>query len=399
MRTRYRYRAATRAGQVVDGVLDAPTRTWALDDLRRRALYPIDVAEVATDERRQLRRHMGRRLAVAVWARTFATLVGAAVPVDRALAATAAQAADEELAVALRQVRRAVQEGAALADALGRHRRLFPPLVTAMVSAGEASGALETVLDQLARHLEEAAELHAQVRVALLYPVLMAAVGSLGAAVLLLFVVPRFAGLLADIGGTLPLSTRVLVALSALLTRAWWLWVPALAAGVYVVREASRRPAWRREWHARRLRWPVIGELELAWITARFCGTLGMLLRAGTPVIPSLRIARAGVTNIAVGERLDRVAAAVAEGEAVAPALSGLVSPLAVQMLAVGEESGRLDEMCLRAGETHDAELRRSLRAAVALVEPVLIVVFGVLVGFVALAMLQAIYSVNSGLF
>lgn len=398
MKTRYRYRAATNTGQVLDGLLDAPSRTGALDDLRRRQLVPIEVLEVTTGEGRHLRRRLGRRPAVAAWARTFATLVGAAVPIDRALAATAAQAAHPDLAAALRQVRRAVQEGTTLADALGQHPRLFPSLVTAMVAAGEASGTLETVLDQLARHLEEATELRAQLRTALLYPALMAVVGSVGVAVLLLFVVPRFTGLLAEVGGTLPLSTRMLVAVSRFATGAWWLWLPALAAAAYGVREIGRRPDWRRAWHARRLAWPLVGELEVAWNTARFCGTLGMLLRAGTPVIPALRIARSAVTNAATGEGLERAATAVAEGEAMAPALAGLVSPLAIQMLAAGEESGRLDEMCIRVGETHDAELRRALKAAVALVEPMLIVVFGVLVGFVALAMLQAIYSVNTGI-
>lgn len=395
-RLRYRYRAATPAGQVVDGLLDAASRAGVLDDLRRRRLFPIEVLEVAPGSGSHLRRRLGRRLAVAVWARNFATLVGAAVPVDRALAATAAQTGDAALADALRQVRRAVQEGATLADALGRHPRLFPPLVTAMVAAGEAGGSLETVVERLAGHLEEAAELRSQLGAAVLYPALMAVVGAVGAAVLLLFVVPRFAALLADVGGTLPLSTRLLVALSGVVTGAWWLWLPALGALGYGIREIGRRPAWRRAWHARRLEWPLAGELEIAWVTARFCGTLGMLLRAGTPVLPALRIARATVTNLLLGERLDQAVVAVAEGESLAAALAGIVSPLAIQMLAAGEESGRLEEMCLRVSDAHEAELRRSLRTAVALVEPGLIVAFGVLVGFVALAMLQAIYSINT---
>jgi len=398
VKIRYRFRAATATGEVLDGVLDAPSPTGALDALRRRQLIPIEVLEVTTREGRHLRRRFGRRRAVAAWARTFATLVGAAVPVDRALAATAAQVADPELATALRETRRAVREGETLADALGRHPRLFPPLVTAMVAAGETSGSLEPVLEQLARHLEEAADLRSQLQTALLYPALMAAVGSVGVIILLLFVVPRFTTVLAEVGGTLPLSTRVLITISAIVTGGWWLWLPVLVAAAFGIREVGRRPEWHRKWHAQRLSWPLLGELEVTWITARFCTTLGMLLRAGTPVIPALAIARAAVTNVATGEGLERATTAIAEGDAVAPALAGLVTPLAIQMLAAGEESGRLDEMCIRVGEAHDAELRRALRAAVALVEPVLIVAFGVLVGFVALAMLQAIYSVNTSI-
>ena len=147
-----------------------------------------------------------------------------------------------------------------------------------MIAAGEASGALETVLDELAAYLEETAELRAQVRAALTYPALMGAVASLGVIVLLLFVVPRFSAILEDVGGTLPLSTRAIIWLSSAITGAWWLWLLVLGGVIFLVNRLRKRPDWRRRWHARRLGWPVVGELERSLITGRFARTLGMLL-------------------------------------------------------------------------------------------------------------------------
>ncbi|NIN49930.1 MAG: hypothetical protein GTN62_07425 [Gemmatimonadales bacterium] len=399
MTVRYHYRAATVQGELVDGIVEVPSRQSLLEQLHRRQLYPVAVEELAPAGAAPTRRRLSRRVAVALWARNFATLLGAAVPVDRALAVTAEQAGHEGLADALRQVRRSVQEGSSVADSLGQHPTLFPPLVTAMVAAGETSGALDAVFEQLAEYLEEMAELRAQVRSAVIYPALMAVVASIGVIVLLLFVVPRFSAILEDVGGSLPLTTQLLVGASVALSKAWWaLLILAVAAGYGIVTMFAR-PELRRRWHAWRLSWPHVGELELKYLTARFSRTLGMLLRSGVSIIPALRIARASVTNTAVGGRIDGAVTGVAEGSPLAAALAGSLPALALQMLAVGEESGRLEDMCLRIADTYDGEVRRALRGAVAMIEPLMILIFGVLVGFVALAMLQAIYSINTSAF
>ena len=154
------------------------------------------------------------------------------------------------------------------------------------------------------------------------------------------------------------------------------------------------RPAARLKWHASRLELPWIGDLERKYVTARFARTLGLVLRSGIPVLPALKIARSSAGNAVVRDGLER-AAAVAEGSALAPALGGILPPLAVQMIAVGEESGHLEELCLRVADTYDGEVRRALRTAVSLIEPAMILIFGGMVGFVALAMLQAIYGIN----
>ncbi len=268
-----------------------------------------------------------------------------------------------------------------------------------MVQAGEASGALEVVFGQIADHLEETAELRSQIWSALLYPALMAAVASIGIAVLLLFVVPRFSAMLEEVGGTLPLTTRLLMAGSGLLTGLWWLWLGSGIAIVIWVWSSFQRPETRRRWDAARLRWPWVGEIERKYATTRFTRTLGILLRNGIAVVPALGIAGGGIGNAAIRQGVKRAAAGVAEGGTVASSLKGVLPSLATQMLAVGEESGRLDDLCLRVAATYDGEMRRTLRALVSLIEPTMILIFGALVGFVALAMLQAIYSINTSTF
>ncbi|NIR44000.1 MAG: type II secretion system protein GspF [Gemmatimonadetes bacterium] len=398
MSERYRYRASTPQGQILEGVLEAPSRNQALDELRGRQLFPVTV-EAAPEPSRRSRRLVGRRAAVTLWARDTATLLDAGLPLDRALAVTAEHAAHDGLAEVLKEVRSAVQSGAGLAESLARHPRYFPPVLVAMVEAGEASGVLEMVFEQAAQHLEESTELRSQIQSALLYPALMAVVASIGVAVLLLFVVPRFSAMLEEVGSRLPLTTRLLVGGSELLVGWWWLWLALAVLAVYGVYRAMGDPATRRRWHATRLRLPWSGDLEMKYATARFARTLGILLKSGVAIVPALRIARGAVSNRVVAEGVARAATAVAEGSALAPALAGTLPPLALQMVAVGEESGRLEDLCLRVANTYDSQVRRALRTLVSMIEPAMILIFGALVGFVALAMLQAIYSINTTAF
>jgi type II secretory pathway component PulF len=395
---RYRYRASTPQGQILEGILEAASRQKVLEQLRSQQLLPVSVQAAPTGERKA-RRLLGRRAAVTLWTRDVATLLDAGLPLDRVLTVTAEHAAHAGLAEALEHVRRSVHGGAGLAEALARHPRYFPPLVVAMVEAGEASGALETVFEQIALHLEETAELRSQVQSALLYPALMALVASVGVAVLLLFVVPRFSTMLEEVGGTLPLTTRLLVIGSGLLAGWWWLWLGLLVAVIYFGRQALQQPETRRRWDAARLSWPLAGDLERKYATARFARTLGILLQSGVAIVPALKIARSGVGNAKISDGIERAAVGVSEGSALATSLAGTLPPLALQMIAVGEESGRLEDLCLRVANTYDGEVRRALRALVAMIEPAMILIFGALVGFVALAMLQAIYSINTTAF
>lgn len=397
----FRFRASTPAGQVVEGVVQASTPRAALEELRRRTLVPVEVTPVAAGGEAATRTprwlDAGRRDdALATATRTMATMLAGGAPLDRTLRFAAEHAGTAELGEALAGVRADVQRGETLANALRERQRIFGSLAPAVVRAGEESGTLDESLARLADHVERARDLRAQLRGALLYPAFMGVIAGVGIVILLSFVVPRFVAILNDTGGALPISTRLLIAASQALVRWWWGWLALGAAAVLAARAWLAAPGNRERWHAARLGWPVVGPLERAVATARFARAFGTLLRGGAPLPTALRIGREAVDNLSLVTRLTAVERAVERGEAVAASLGGVLPPLATQLLAVGEESGSLDAMALRVADTFDGEAQRTLRSLVALIEPILIVAFGAIVGFVALAMLQAIYSINA---
>lgn len=388
----YRYRAATAGGEVVEGVLRAPNERQALDELRRRTLVPVSVEVAREAVRGTPWTHREDEVASAI--RAVAALLSGGASLDRALAFAASHARHRQVADALSAVRTDVLSGTTLTQAVTARQQVLGSLAPAIIRAGEESGQLDQAFSQLADHLEQRRALRAQLQGALLYPLLMGIVSAIGVVVLLAFVVPRFVAILNDAGEALPLSTRLLVGASRVVTLWWWIWVPLFAGLGVLVQQWMR--ANRAAWHRARLGWPVLGSLERQHWTARFARTLGVLLQSGSSVLPSLRIATEGVGNVALRHRLEEAIRAVARGERLAGAVDGVLPPLATQLLGVGEESGTLAAMSLRVAESAEQETQRRLKSLVALVEPVLIVTFGALVGFIALAMLQAIYSINA---
>ncbi len=392
----FRYRASTATGDVVEGVINAASTRDALDELRRKSLVPVSLEGASSRTTTMPSARQSRVDALATALRSLATLLSAGTTLDRALGFAASSAGHSEVASGFERARQRVRDGEPLASAL-QHEGAVNTFGAAVVRAGEESGTLDVALSRVAEHAERVRELRAQLRSALLYPALMAIVAGAGVLVLLLFVVPRFTALLADIGGTLPWSTRALVAMSGVVTGWWWVWVPALLLMTFGVRQWLSVPANRARWHATRLTVPVVGELERDVTAARYTRALGVLLQSGVGILPAMRLARGVVMNDAFGARCDDAVREVSEGATVGAALAGALPPLAWQLVSAGEESGRLDELALRAADALDAGVERRLKGAIGLVEPVLIVLFGGVVGFVALALLQAVYSINAG--
>ncbi|MEO6445674.1 MAG: type II secretion system F family protein [Gemmatimonadaceae bacterium] len=400
MTAAFRYRAATASGEVVEGVVQADSARAASDELRRQTLVPVAVELVRAGSALggpRWRRGVRRDAALAAATRTIAIILSGGSTLDRALAFAGAHATHAEVGSALAAVRDEVQQGGTLSSAMRTRSSVFGALAPAVVRAGEESGTLDDALSRLADHFDRARDLRDKVQAALLYPALMGVVAGVGIVVLLTFVVPRFVSILAEAGGTLPLSTRTLVGMSAVVTHGWWLLLTLGGAAWLFGRRQLLDPGNRRQWHRMRLGWPVWGPLEWDVSTARFARALGTLLESGAGVLTSVHIAREAVANEALRARLEGSATAIQRGERVSEALGTALPPLATQLLAVGEESGTLAAMALRVADTYDVQVERSLRSMVALVEPLLIVAFGGVVGFVALAMLQAIYSINAG--
>jgi type II secretory pathway component PulF len=368
----------------------------AIDALRRQTLIPVSLEPTGSAAPQGRTRREPRADALATSLRTLATLLAAGTTLDRALGFAGEHAGHQDVAGGFERVRQRVRDGSSLSAALGAEE-LLGVFGIAVVRAGEESGGLDDALGRLAEHYERVRDLQAQLRSTLLYPALMAIVAGVGIVVLLTFVVPRFSALLADVGGTLPWTTRALVSMSGVVTHWWWLWLPLIALLFVGTRQWLLAPEHRVQWHASRLRWPVLGDLELKLAAARYTRALGVLVKSGVGVLPAMRLAGQVVTNAALGTRLASAVEEVSKGERIGASLVGSLPPLAVQLISAGEESGKLDELSLRAADALDSDVQRRLKSLIALVEPVLIVLFGGVVGFIALALLQAVYAINAG--
>jgi type II secretory pathway component PulF len=288
-----------------------------------------------------------------------------------------------------------VRNGRSLADAFRTHA-LFPPLFPALAATGEATGSLDTSLARLAESIERSDALRARIRAALLYPALLGVAAIFGVTVILLVVVPRFAVLLQQAGGKLPFSTQLLMGVSALVTRGWPVWILlGLTAAVGWRRWLSLKGNALR-FHAWRLRLPMVGGLERSMAAARYTRTLSLALPSGVDLLLAMRLARGAVSNRLIEQQLGEAEGRVRNGGSVAQSIGGTLPPLAIQLLDAGEASGALAELSARAADAFDGETERALAQAVTLIEPLLILGFGGVIGFVALGLLQAIYGINA---
>lgn len=390
--TAFRYAAARTDGATVRGRLDAASRLEAAALLSARGLYPVLVEPVPAGGSWWPPRPSVRARAVVV--QSLATLVDAGLPLEKAMAATE-QVATGRLKEAIARATTRVREGASLAAALDAERGVFSGVTLGLIRAGERGVGLASALQQAASQLDREAESTARVRTALAYPTLLAVAGTISSAVIVLFVVPRFAAILGDLGETLPAATRALIGISDLM-RHYGLLLAALGvAGVAVAAaEMARR---RTEVHRLLLKVPVIGDFRLGLATARVARTLAALLDTGTPALQALSIAQSAAGDAEVAERIGRARERVAEGVSVSIALAGTraLTPTALQLLAVGEQSGRVGPVLLKAADLDEGRAERTLRVLVGFLEPALIIAFAGMVAFVAAALLQAVYSVR----
>ncbi|HKZ04035.1 MAG TPA: type II secretion system F family protein [Methylomirabilota bacterium] len=400
--TTFAYRAADRHGRTREGVMDAPDARTVVERLRQDACFPIRIApheDRAAPRAWALlptRRVRGRDLVA--FTQELATLVEAGLPLDRALAILGELTPSPRLRAITSRLLEAVRGGASLGDALAEHQpRPFSRLYVNMVRAGEKGGVLDTTLKRLAEYLEEAQALRETLTSALIYPALLATVGAGAVVFLMTFVIPRFADIFRDLGGAIPLPTQVLLDVSEVFQRYWWamgLGALGLALGA---RMALTVPRVRFAVDGVVLRLPLVGEVVRKGETARFARILGTLLRSGVPLIGALTVVKEMLSSRPLVRAADGLADGVRRGAGLCQPMAAarVFPPLAVHMVRVGEETGRLEEMLLKVGAVLEADTRRRLARVVALAEPVIILVLGLLVGFIVLAMLMAIFSIS----
>jgi general secretion pathway protein F len=397
------YRAADRQGQTIDGVMEAADTRAVAERLQRDAYFPIKIS--VQGERRSPwsigvglgGRRVNRRDLIA-FIHQLGTLVDAGLPLDRALAILEELAPSARLRAITSDLLRSIRGGSSLAEAMAKHHpRPFSRMAINMVRAGEKGGVLETTLKRLAELTEETQEFREAVLSALIYPILLTAAGGGAVVFLLLFVIPRFVDIFRDLGQALPLPTQILLALSTGLAQYWWLLGLGVLALVLGARVVLSSETGRARWDRFVLRMPLVGELAIKTETARFARILGTLLKSGVPVLTALGVVRELSGNAVLARAVDRVADGVRRGAGISAPLgeSQAFPPMAVHLVRVGEETGRLEEMLLRLAQDLESEVRRLVKRLTGLLEPALILVMGLVIGFIVVALLMAIFSIT----
>jgi general secretion pathway protein F len=396
----FTYRAADRRGQTIDGVMEAADARAVIDRLRKEAYFPIKVS--TQGERASLFSLGGgtrvRHRDLLALTQMLATLFEAGLPLDRALSILEELAVTPRVKTIVTDLLHSVRGGSSLSEALAKHHpRPFSRLYINMVRAGEKGGVLEVSLRRLAEFLEARAAFNEAVVSALAYPLVITSVGAAAIIFLMTFVIPRFATIFNDLGQAIPLPTQILMAVSAALQSYWWVGATLAMAGVLAWRMWTGTPQGRASWDQFVLRLPIVGPLAMKVETARFARTLGTMLKSGVPVLGAMAVVGDMMSNQAVGSAVGRLADGVKRGGTIATGMKEHTAfpPLAVHMVRVGEETGRLEEMLLKVADTFETDVRSELKRVLGLLEPAIIVGMGVLVAFIVVAMLLAIFSIN----
>jgi general secretion pathway protein F len=395
----FAYRAVDRSGKRLRGAEDASSPKAMTLTLEARGLVVVDVAECSADPGRNPG-VLGNRQVILDVTRAVAALLRSGLPLARALGA-AAHVATGDTATATQAVRARVERGESLAAALGAYPALFSPLYVGLVRAGERSGDLVGAFTRLADQLERDERLRARLLSLAVYPMILAAAGTVALAVLAFFVLPRFADLLQGTGATLPRSTAFVLWVAGTLKSAWPVLI-AIAAAIPLILSWVRRTDEGRRAAARLLlELPLIRSLRRQALGARVARLLAVLLGGGAPLLSALDEAVECLPDPLAREEVARIRTRVREGGALNRAFAegGFFHPLLSQLVAVGEESGRLQEFLLKAAEIFEERTERGAQRLVTLLEPAMIVTFGGVVALVALSVLQAIYGVNAGVY
>ena len=401
----YEYRGILAdSGKPTKGYRDADSPKALRAMLRRDGILLTDATEES--ERKQRAKRDIDLLAVfrrpkiadvAVLTRQLATLVRAGVPLVDSLAALTEQVEKEVLVRVLTAVRESVNEGTSFSKSLAAHPKVFPPLFVNMVAAGEASGTLEAVLERLADFMEGQARLRGKVGAALAYPVLMAVSGSLLVGILMVAVVPKVTSIFDNLGQELPWYTKLLILVSDTVAGYWWLIIGVVALAVYGFRRWRSTPNGRMKWDTFALKLPVFGRLSLLIAVARFSRTLATLLSSGVQLLTAMEIGRNVLGNARLQAVIGEAIGAIREGESIAVPLkrSGAFPAMVTHMIAVGERTGQLEEMLENVSRAYEADVDTRIVTLTSLLEPMIIVLLGGAVGFVAMAILMPLIQMN----
>jgi type IV pilus assembly protein PilC len=400
MATTFAYKVRDKQGKVVEGSLEAESRTVVVGKLREMGFAPVSVEEQTQSlGKTEIKMPWAGKIKqkdIAVMSRQFSTMINSGLSLLRALNILAEQVGSVALREILNEVRNDVERGSSLSQALAKHPKAFGPLYVSMVKSGETAGALDSTLVRMAETLEKDLALRQKIKSAMTYPVAVFGMVILIVSAMLMFVVPMFEELYSDLGGTLPLPTRILIGASNLISTFWYLWFGALFGAIWGFKRWIQTDNGRAMWDAIKLRLPVFGVLVHKTALSRFSRTLASLLRSGVPILGGLEIVKDTVNNRVVAKAVSEVQASVKEGASISKPLEkhAVFPPMVVQMMAVGEETGALDEMLGKIADFYDQEIDATVEALTSLIEPLLIGVMGAAVGGMVVALYMPMFNI-----
>jgi len=397
----YLYKATTLSGQTVEGSMEGINEEMIVKSLHQLGYIPIRIA--TTQEKGSGGRSFSflpKRVGVKslmIFTQELSTLVSAGLSIDRSLELLGGLTESERLSEVVKDVLKRVQGGSSLAEALGGHPRIFSKLYVNMVRAGESGGFLETILSRLAQYLESSKEIKDQIVSVMIYPLILMMVSGASITVLVTFVIPRFATVFSDMGQAIPLPTQIILTVSQSVRDYWWAGVGMMALMYFGLKFYTRDEERRWQWDRFKLRWVVIGDLIKKTEVARFARTLGTLLQSGVSILPAFNLVREISQNQAISRSISHVHDRLREGKGISKSLeeTGVFPPLAVHMIGVGEETGRLDAMLIKVAESYEENVRTAVKRFVSLLEPMILLIMGGVVGFIVLSILLAITSIT----
>ena len=387
----YAYKVRDRRGTLITGEIVSESQDLVLAKLREQHYIPLEVKAKSRGLQREFRilPQKAKLKDLSVFSRQFATMVNSGLPLLRTLAILEEQTQGKYLAKVVGEMRLDVEKGVSLSAAMAKHPRAFNELFVSMVRAGETAGTLDSVLLRLADTIEREVSLRRQIKSAMTYPIVVASLVVIILSAMLIFVVPTFKDLYKQLGGTLPLATRILVGLSDVVRGYFLIVVGLIVAGVWLFRRWIKTEKGRMAFDRFKLRIPVFGPLVHKTALSRFARTLSVLNHAGVPILQSLEIVQDTVNNSVVAAAVKDLQAGVKEGESLATPLSRhrVFPAMVVQMMAVGEETGALDTMLEKIANFYDEEVAATVESLTSLIEPVLIATVGGAVGLIVIAL------------
>lgn len=404
---KYAYKALNKEGKQIFGVVQADSKALAINDVRTLGLYPTTVREATKrDEKRARKDKKGidelyfggvKTKEIVVMTRQLSTLIDAGLPLLRSVNVLIAQLKPCKLRDILREAAQDIQTGSTFSEALAKHPKQFDRLFVNMVRAGEVGGMLEVVLQRVATFLERREALKRRVKGAMVYPIAVMLIAAGIVSFLLIKVVPVFAEIFGELGGELPAPTRFLIAAGDFMVYKWWAVLLVINSTIIFMKLIMKVRVVQRVFDIVSLKFPVVGDLVTKVGVARFARTLGTLISSGVPILQALKITRETIGNSVIQDAVDKVHDSIKEGDTIAAPLdeTKVFPPMVVNMIDVGEETGQLDAMLNKVADIYDQEVEVAVEAMLTLMEPIIIVVLGGIIGFIVVSLYLPIFTLG----